>query len=197
MEATTTTALLEGLHDPSNSLIWVQFDGRYRPIILGFARRLGLSEDDSADIAQETLVRFVKEYRAGKYDRTRGRLRSWIVGLVRYRVADLRRDRAGRREVRGESAMADIPAEQDLDAIWEAERRAEILRQALQQLRTSTKTGEKTIHAFDQYVLQQRPAQDVADELGMTLRDVYMAKNRIAARLRDIIAELEPLYDDE
>ena len=83
MQVTTTTVLLDGLYDPANSVVWRQFDQRYRPIIIGFARRLGLTDDDAADIAQETLVRFVKEYRAGKYDRTRGRLRTWIIAMVR------------------------------------------------------------------------------------------------------------------
>jgi len=71
---TTTTALLDGLHDPANEEVWREFDTRYRPIILGFAVKLGLSDEDAADVAQDTLARFVQEYRAGRYDRTRGRL---------------------------------------------------------------------------------------------------------------------------
>ena len=54
----TTTAMLDALHDPENALVWETFDKRYRPILIGFARNLGLSEQDAADIAQETLTRF-------------------------------------------------------------------------------------------------------------------------------------------
>ncbi len=197
MQITTTTILLDGLHDPSNSVIWRQFDQRYRPIIIGFARRLGLTEDDAADIAQETLVRFVREYRAGKYDRDRGRLRTWIIAMLRYRVADLRRARATRREFRGESAFADLPCADELDASWEAERRSQILRQAMKKLREKSRTSEKSIQAFELYALQHRPAAEVAEQLGMTARDVYMVKNRLAQRIRTMIAELEELYDDK
>jgi hypothetical protein len=70
----TTTALLEGLHDPADAVAWEQFDRRYRPIVVGFASRLGLADADAADVAQEVMLQFVKEYRAGKYDRQRGRL---------------------------------------------------------------------------------------------------------------------------
>ena len=78
----TTTVLLEGLHDASNDAVWGEFDRRYRPVVFGFARRLGLDDADAADVAQETLTRFLEEYRRGVYDRERGRLRSWLVTLT-------------------------------------------------------------------------------------------------------------------
>ena len=99
MELTrTTTALLEGLRDSENAILWEAFDRRYRPILVGFARNLGLDEVDAADVAQETLSRFVQEYREGRYDRSRGRLGAWLVGIARYRILDLRRKRAVSRE---------------------------------------------------------------------------------------------------
>src|SRR5262245_47509887 len=122
IKTTTTTTLLDGLFDPENRSVWGEFDARYRPIIIGCARRLGVSDDDAADLAQETLARFIQEYRLGKYDRQRGRLRSWIIAMLKYRVADLQRARAKRREQRGDSAMVDLSARDDFDAVWEAER---------------------------------------------------------------------------
>ena len=65
----TTTALLEGLFDSDNELAWSHFDARYRPIVIAFARKLGLSESDAGDVAQETILQFLKEYKEGKYDR--------------------------------------------------------------------------------------------------------------------------------
>jgi len=40
----TTTKLLEELKDEANADAWNEFDTRYRPILIGFARRLGLGE---------------------------------------------------------------------------------------------------------------------------------------------------------
>ena len=85
----TTTALLAALHDLSDQPAWREFEGRYAPIISGVARRMGLSESDSQDVMQETMLQFIRDYRAGKYDRTRGRLRSWIIGIARHRIADI------------------------------------------------------------------------------------------------------------
>jgi RNA polymerase sigma-70 factor (ECF subfamily) len=193
----TTTHLLEGLRNPREDDIWRAFDARYRPIIIGFARRLGVDDTDAADVAQDTLVRFIKAYANGEYDRSRGRLRSWIISIARYRVVDTLRARARRNGVRGDSVMADLPAEPDLDAIWDEARRRSILRLAVEELRSSGRTHEKTIVAFEQLVLRVRSGAEVAESLGMTLDDVYQAKNRVATRLRAIITKLESLYDED
>lgn len=196
LSTVTTTALLAGLFDPANQAAWSEFDSRYRPMIVSFAQRLGLYESDAADIAQETLARFIRDYREGKYDRERGRLRSWIIGIVKYRVADLKRAQASRRENRGESAMIDLPADDELNQLWEAERRRVLLTQAIEELRSQSKLSEKTMLAFEQYALRDRPVDEVAAELNLTRHDVYMAKNRVAEKLRDILSRLEDIFDD-
>ncbi|HUN82197.1 MAG TPA: sigma-70 family RNA polymerase sigma factor [Phycisphaerae bacterium] len=195
-KTSTTSMLLTGLMDPENSEVWQEFDARYRPMILAYAMRLGLASEDAADVAQDVLLRFVQEYRAGRYDRARGRLGAWIVGIVRYRVADHKRSSAARRVSRGESAIVELMSEDDMQSLWEIERKKGILRQAVDELRASSKMNEKTIRAFELFAIHQRPASSVAAELDLTAQDVYMAKNRVAARLREILERLENLFDD-
>jgi len=197
IEATrTTTALLEGLHDPTNEAVWMEFDRRYRPILLGFGRKLGLGDADAADIAQETLTQFITEYRTGRYDRDRGRLRSWLISIAKYRVLQMRRKQAGRREARGESAVVQMPDEHQLTAIWDTERRTVLLQQALRQLRAHTKTSDRAIETFDLFVMKQMPAEEVARRLNIKRQEVYLAKSRVSERLRDILSDLEATWDD-
>ena len=92
----TTTAMLQALHDPHDVATWQEFDTRYRPVLIGFARNFGLDDADAADVAQDTLTRFLEQYRDGRYERERGRLGAWLVGIARYRILDLRR-KHGRR----------------------------------------------------------------------------------------------------
>jgi len=115
---------------------------------------------------------------------------------VKYRAADLKRARQARRETRGESAIDDAPTDEALEAIWEAERRRSLMQQALEEIRKSTKTSEKTMAAFEMYVVKQMPIEAVASQCQMTPHDVYMAKNRIAERLRTILTRLDRLFDD-
>ena len=195
-ETRTTTMLLEGLHDEANAEAWEEFDRRFRPILMGFAMKLGLREADAADAAQETLARFVSEYRQGHYDRTRGRLRSWLIGLAKSRIADLRRRQARRRESRGESAIIDLPNDEELTQLWDAEQQRSMLRRALDALRETTRTSEKTIQAFELLVVNGTPVEAVAMQLHMTAQDVYLAKSRVAQRLRQILNDLANAYEE-
>lgn len=193
----TTTDLLNGLNDSQNAEAWVELDGRYRPVLVNFARKLGLSDADAADVAQETLATFLKEYREGKYDRGRGRLRQWLIGIARYRALDVQRGGARKRVVRGESAIVDMSDDDALTQVWEAERRAVMLRQALRELREKTKTNEKTVRAFELLTLQQMSPNSVADQLEISVDEVYVAKSRCAAKLREILDRLEKAYEGE
>lgn len=192
----TTTQLLEGLHDPENSAAWAEFDARYRPILLAVARRVGLNDADAADVAQETVVRFLAEYRAGRYDRERGRLRAWVLTIARSRIAGLRRFRATRREV-GADGLPSIPDADELEGHWMAERRRVLLREAMRELQARSRVEPKTMRAFELHVARGMPVAEVAEELGMSRHDVYLAKSRVTARLRDILAELERAFDGE
>jgi RNA polymerase sigma-70 factor (ECF subfamily) len=196
----TTTEMLAALHDARNEPAWEAFDARYRPIIMGFARNLGLGESDAADVAQETLVRFIQDYREQKYDRTKGRLGAWLVGIARYRILDHRRRKATRMEVAADAlpgaALGDLDDPDRLQAAWDAEHRQAILREAMMELRRSTKTDERTIRAFELVVAHGRQPAQVAEELGITTHDVYLAKSRVAQRLREIVQRLESVYDE-
>lgn len=191
----TTTALLQDLADPANQEAWGAFDGRFRPILVAFGRRLGLHDEDAADAAQETLTQVVRSYRVGKYDRTRGRLHSWIVGIARNCIMDLHSKRAARREQRGVSAIIDLPGENQMTVMWREQCEQEILQQAIVSLREESKTEQQTIRAFELVAFQQQAPKEVAADLGISLNDVYLAKHRCLKRLRVIVSELDAAYE--
>jgi RNA polymerase sigma factor (sigma-70 family) len=192
----TTTALLAGLGDAANDGAWAEFDARYRPILTGFARRLGLDDAGAADAAQETLLQFLREYRAGRYDRSRGRLRNWLIALARTRIAAVRRAASRDRVVRGDSAIVDMHDGSALTQAWEMERRQVILHLALDELRRTSRAHDRTLRAFELLVARAMPAAEVARSLEMSVQDVYVAKNRLAVRLREIIARIEDAYTE-
>ena len=192
----TTTAMLDALHNPSDVAAWEEFDVRYRPVLIGFARNLGLDDADAADVAQETLTRFLEQYRDGRYQRERGRLGAWLVGIARYRILDLRR-KHGRRPLRGESAMIDLDDEKGMTEVWDEERRKAVLRQAMDRLRSGSRTDEKTIRAFEMLFVHGMNPQAVADELEMSVQGVYVAKSRIAERLQKLVTQIEQEFDED
>ena len=195
MQTRTTTTLLENLRDPDNASAWQRFDARYRPVLIAFARKLGLGDEDAADAAQETLVRFVGLYGAGTYRRERGRLSSWIIGIARNCIIEQRRARATRREWRGMSALKELPDDNHLSKIWDAECDREVLRHAIRSLRRETRIDARTISAFELLAFRQLSPSEVAVKLDMTMNEVYLAKHRCLKRLRLIITSLEAAYE--
>ena len=195
MRTTTTTALLEGLYDVQDSVVWQVFDDRYRPIIVGVCRRLGLNDSESDDVAQDTLLQFLRDYREGRYSRDRGRLRSWVVGIARHRVIDYQRSRGRRKEKVGHSSAMEVPDERSLEDIWDQEMERSILRQSVEELRRTTRTTEKSIRAFEMIVFDRREVEAVAEILEMKAHDVYVAKSRVTTKLREIVERLKNLYE--
>ena len=183
----TSTTLLEGLKDPANATIWRQWVDRYRPIVVHFARRAGVG-DDAEDVAQAALLDFAQAYREGRYERDRGRLRSWLLGVARHHV--LRWHRARSAKPASEVLVDEPGGPSDLEAVWEEEWRAAVLSQC----RTAIK-GEfspTTLEAFERFVSSGRSAAEVGRELGISENAVFGAKRRVLRRLR----ELEPLMRD-
>jgi RNA polymerase sigma-70 factor (ECF subfamily) len=191
----TTTALLEDLADPANEAVWREFDQRYRPILIALGRRLGLAPEDAADAAQEALVRFVAAYRGGSYDRSRGRLHSWLTGIARHCILDLRHAAGTRQPRRGLSAIEALPDEPAMSEMWEEETARHILRFAVGRLRDETDTKPDTIRAFELLAFHDRSPRDVADELGMSMNDVYLAKHRCLKHMRTFVTELNEAYE--
>ncbi len=203
---TTTTALLDSLKDVSNAPVWQEFDARYRPILHGFARTLGLQEEDAADVAQQALAEFVRDYRLGRYERGKGRLSSWLITIARHRAMDVHRSGGRRRDWRGQSAFEQVQgarppeAMQDVagdDARWETERRQAVLALALTKLREESRTNEATIRAFELTAIRGVPSDAAARECNMSVDEVYVAKNRVTKRLREIVAQLDDVYKED
>jgi RNA polymerase sigma factor (sigma-70 family) len=192
----TSTLLLAGLQDPKNQEVWVEFDTRYRPVLFGVARRLGLSVADAEDVVQQTLVEFSRDFLDGRYDRHRGRLRTWIFGILRHRIIDLQRADARRPEHTSGTALLRIPDESSFTRAWDIERAAAILKLALDSLRSGGQFSIQTLDVFEMFGLRGTPARSVAAEYAMNVDDVYAAKYRVGEALKKMVSTIELAYDE-
>lgn len=191
----TTTALLNALHDPADQRAWFELNARFRPMIEACARSLGLNDDEAEEAGQRAFAEVTQSYRAGKYQRGRGRLRSWIIGITRHVAMDVLRERG--RAHRGESAIVNLPDDATLTTVWERQRRQSVLRDAMATLRERTQLDDRTIRAFELYVMHGVPAQEAGRQCGMSIDEVYVAKNRVTNKLQEIVEQIERAYDED
>lgn len=187
----TTTHLLDALHDFRNEPAWEQIDGRYRPVVASLARRLGLGDADAEEVAQLALTEFVRGYREGRYVRGRGRLSSWILGIAH----NLARQRM--RELARAPAMV-LPDEPELlRSVWDEERDRSILWKAFALLSDDSEIEPRTLLAFELCGLRGTPAAEAAAQCGMSVDEVYVAKSRVARRLRVVVTSLTDAFEED
>ena len=192
----TTTMLLDALLDRSNEPAWSHLDARYRRVIAAVARRQGLTESDADEVAQVTLVEFSKAYRAGQYDRSKGRLSSWILGMARNCILRSVRDSARYAHAR-DTVIAQLPHARSLQQHWEDERDRLLLDQAMGYLRDDTAFDERTLQAFELVAMRSVPVASVAQQCHMTHEQVYVAKSRVTRKLRLLVQELTSAFEED
>ncbi|TWT46226.1 ECF RNA polymerase sigma factor SigL [Phycisphaerae bacterium RAS1] len=193
----TSTFILEGLRDPDNRAVWGEYVARYRPLLVSYARRLGLAEPDAEDVAQQTLVSFSTAYQDGKYEREKGRLRAWLFAIARNQVVNWRRNQRSREHQVGEpdsgtGYFASQPDDKSMEAIWDEEWRAAVLARCLAQVRSEVQPA--TYEAFELFAYRGMAAEDVARKLGMTANAVFGAKRRILRRVRELLPDMEEIW---
>jgi RNA polymerase sigma-70 factor, ECF subfamily len=114
--------LMPLVHDGDARAFEVVFD-RHVDAAFSLAYRMCGRRGSAEDIVQEA---FLSLWRSGaRYDRTRGSVRSWILGVVRNRTIDSFRREAVRsgRDVLADDAVENLPAVDDVAG--EAERQAD------------------------------------------------------------------------
>lgn len=192
----TTSSLLFGLGEPNNDSAWRALYERCAPIMAAVAKRMRTPPDAIPDLVQSSLLEFLQAWRSGKYDRRRGRISTFLLVILRSRIADARRRMATAppTSLVG-SAFDHAVAPEELDLLWREERRNQILAVALDTLRQEGFEAQ-TLEAFDLITVRQAPVDAVADRLGMSRDDVYNAKYRVTRRLKPLVARLDEVYED-
>jgi RNA polymerase sigma-70 factor, ECF subfamily len=125
--------LMPLVHDGDARAFEVVFD-RHADAAFSLAYRMCGRRGMAQDVVQEA---FLSLWRSGaRYDRTRGSVRSWILGVVRNRTIDLfRRDsvRTGR-DVNAENVVERLPSPEDVAGDAERRQDARDVRTALRDL---------------------------------------------------------------
>lgn len=191
----TTVEILGRLRAGGSDSDWSDLDRRYRPLAVAVARKLGLRQEDAEDAAQQALLEFYAGWQRGDYDATRGRLRTWLISIVRHRSIDLLRRGDLRDGWRGDSAIGVQVDDSELEGAWDAEWRRAVLAEAIVRLRTTSRVEPKTLDAFDRFALQNVPGEVVAAELGIAVEEIYRIKSRMLKRLRELIDEVERSWE--
>jgi RNA polymerase sigma-70 factor (ECF subfamily) len=183
---TTPVSLLERLRPSPEQKAWARFVELYTPLLFHWARRVGLQEPDAADLVQDVFALLLQKLPEFTHDRHRS-FRAWLRTVTPNKWRENRRRAAGRPEAQA-VPLAEAAAADSGEAFWEAEYRNHLVGRALEVMQSDfTPTSWK---ACWELVVGERPAAEVATELGISVGAVYAAKFRVLTRLRRELAGL-------
>lgn len=185
---TTPVSLLERIREAPASNAWERFVDVYTPLLFSWAHRLGMNEHDVADLMQEVFTSLVEYLPRFTYDPSRS-FRAWLKTVL----LNAWRKQQARRAAMRVGAGEDLDVLEDTDPrleIEEEEYRRHVVARALEIMQAEFEPT--TWKACWNFVVEDRPAQEVAAELKITVNAVYLAKSRVLRRLR---GELQGLLD--
>lgn len=188
----TRASLLSRLQDLENQEGWREFFLAYWRLIYNFARKAGLEDADAQDLVQETMLAVSKAMPGFRYDRSRGRFRTWLLTIVRTRLAN-HWERQGRRQ-RLETAVQNEPDAEvstDLEKCWEEEWNVRVVSSALERLRQ--RTHGRQFLFFDMVERQGVTVDKAAAATGFNVAHGYVIRHRLRRMLRAEVRHLE--YD--
>jgi RNA polymerase sigma factor (sigma-70 family) len=190
---TTRVTLLHRLNqNPGDQLSWAEFVRVYGPAIRGWLLHWGLQEADSQDVAQNVLLRLTAKLPQFKYDPTKS-FRGWLKTLTHHAWHDFVTEAGYRTRGSGDTSVLDqlqsLEAREDLAARVEATFDKELLEMAM--LRAKERVAETTWQAFKLAALDGVTPQTVADQLGVRVSQVYLAKHRVQKLVQEEIRAIE------
>ena len=183
----TPASLLERLRKPDEPDAWRQFVRIYTPLLLHWARRFGLQDPDAADLVQDVFVVLVQEMARFQYD-PKKRFRGWLWTIMVNKLNEKRRRRVLPTADLADGELAEIGGPDPAEVFDEAEYQQYLVRRALKLMQDQfSLTVWRACWAL---VVEEKPAAEVAAELGITVGTVYAHKSRVLSRLRQELAGL-------
>jgi RNA polymerase sigma-70 factor, ECF subfamily len=199
-EFSTSSSLLVRLR-ASEAAAWDRLVELYTGLVYRWCRRAGLQPSDAADVGQEVFRAVARKVGEFRHDRPGDTFRGWLRAITRNKIRDHARHRPRERtgirlgwavvgwRRRADHAAPELPEPSPTDDAAEARH---VLHRALRLVERDFEPG--TWRAFWRVVVDGARPADVADELGVSVNAVYLAKGRVLHRLRE---EFSGLLDDD
>lgn len=179
----------------NNDAAWVRFFNLYTPAIRRFVE-LNDKVHDPDDVVQEVYLKLVEVIREGRYNAEKAKFRTFLALLIRHELISLyRQDKA--RKLLNHCSIDELTEEiaapssqySQIDLTW-AKAKHEA---AVEHVLTKVAMKDQTRQIYRDYVLKNRPIEEITAAFGVSADIVYKVKNR----LNKMIEVVEMEYADE
>lgn len=196
----THPSFLLRLADRDDREAWEEFARMVTPVLRRVAHGRGLQSLDADELVQEVLVTVMNTIGSYEPAARPGSFRRWLLTVARNaavnhlcrRPRDQRmRDGSIALEHLAASVASPAAIEESIHLEWQSELFALACRAVQPQLQPSTWT------AFWKTAVEGKAAASVAEELGMNLGSVYVARSRVLAKIKNWVQASSQLWESE
>ena len=196
----TRQSLLSRLKDHEDQAGWREFFETYWRLIYSVARKAGLSDSESQDLVQETMVVLARHLPEFRYDPARGSFKAWLHTVIRSRLSEhfRRVRRTSHHEAIPEdpgtatsgAAVEKLPdaSAEPLEEIWRTEWETHVLDTALRRVRAKVSARQYLI--FSLATLKETPLSVIRSKLDVNVAQIYLAKHRVGKLVKEEVARL-------
>ncbi len=191
---TTRSSVLKAVADTGNDAAWQRLFDLYAGFVYSIARSKGLNIDDADDVVQMVFADLARNLPSFRYDREKGRFRSYLTGLVNWRVLDRMRDGKRDADLKAsfwEQAKAAAP---DADSFAEREWQMAATEEALRRIKREVKPEHYA--AFVASAIEGQDTEVVTKLHGLSRDNLYQIRRRLTARLRDVVSQVLAEMDE-
>jgi RNA polymerase sigma factor (sigma-70 family) len=190
---TTRASLLLRLRDSQDHEAWVEFVGLYEPAIYRILRKHGLQDADARELMQDLFLALSRSIERWDPNRDRGSFRGWLRRVCRNLVINWLKRRGQFTAVAGgemQSLLDMQPADEGPESVeFDYELRRSLFLQAAQQVQTEVQP--ETWQAFWDSSVEGLTPDAITKKHGMSSGAIRVAKCRVLARLRALVAKME------
>ena len=183
----TRSSVLQAVADTENEAAWNRLFDLYAGFVYSIARSKGLSDADADDIVQIVFVDLARNLPTFKYDREKGRFRSYLAGLVNWRVMD--RLKSGKRDAElkanflEEARAAAVAGD---DEFVEREWQSAAMEEALRRIKPDVRPEHYA--AFVASAVEGQDTEVVTKLYGISRDNLYQIRARLMVKLRETVA---------
>ena len=183
----TRSSVLRAVADTASEAAWQRLFDLYAGFVFSIARSKGLRSEDADDIVQVVFADLARNLPTFQYDRAKGKFRSYLTGLVHWRIMD--RLKSGKRDADLKAAFweeAKAAASYADEDFAEREWQAAAMEEALRRIRPDVRPEHYA--AFVASAVEGQDAETVMRLYGLSRDNLYQIRKRLTMKLREAVA---------
>ena len=189
----TSLSLLDQLQTSTDNAAWDRLNCMFEPLVRKWLIKYDVQPADADDLAQDVLLAVSKDISTFEHNGHTGAFRAWLRGILVNRLRNFWRSRDRNPTADGgadlDSRLQELhdPASQ-ITLAWNKEHDEHVLGTLMTMVEPHFEGT--TWAAFQKVTVEGVKPTVAADELGISLNAVFVAKSRVLSRLRQEAAGL-------